>query len=360
MSDPITVTNLTQVGRINAPDPNQPRVFITYNADFTANADITLDFTIVNQQQVYGIPRALFIDNGSNPNEVEVSISQTDMFFTIPAYAEGYFKLDAAQNSRINFVTTGGATDKVTITVYNYEIPPNVWYKFGAFDTGKPVKVEGTQPKGTDMDTADNNYPVYAAGADNAGILRPLLTDNTGRLIIVGSGAGGQVFGPDADGVPPTQPPVLNAGFDGVNVQTFLTDAGGRQSIKIEDGLDIAQGAVADAAVTNPAASGSVIALLKGLLTFLGFSSTSTRSSVAAAATDTLILAANANRKVATIYNDSVEILYLGLGTTAAATNNFTTQVAAGGYYEVPSKYTGQIRGIWAAASGNARVTEVA
>lgn len=37
----------------------------------------------------------------------------------------------------------------------------------------------------------------------------------------------------------------------------------------IADGSDVTQGAKADAAVTNPASSGSVIALLKGLLTKL-------------------------------------------------------------------------------------------
>jgi hypothetical protein len=87
--------------------------------------------------------------------------------------------------------------------------------------------------------------------------------------------------------------------------------------------------------------------------------STGTRSSVAGAASDTLILASNASRLGATIYNDSTAILYLGLGTTAASTTNYTLQIAANGYYETPADFTGQIRGIWASATGNARVTEL-
>lgn len=331
MSDPITVTNLTQVGRINAPDPNQPRVFITYNADFSTSADITLDFTVVNQQQVFGIPRALFIDNGSNPNEVEVAISQTDMFFTVPAFAEGYFKLDAAQNSRINFVTTGGATDKVTITVYNYEIPPNVWYKFGPINTDKALKVQGTQPTGTDMDTADNNYPVLFAGVQADGTLTRVRVDSQGRLDFTSS---------------------INIG-----------------AVTIADGGDVTQGAIADAAVTNPTSSATVVSLLKGILsiilTYFGsngyFSrpSTATKTSVAGATADTSILASKANRKGATIYNDSTAIMYISLGAAAASTTSFTTQIAAGGYYEVPSYYTGAIRAVWSTATGNARVTEI-
>lgn len=341
MSDPITVTNLTQVGRINAPDPSQPRVFITYNADFASSADITLDFTVVNQQQVFGIPRALFIDNGSNPEEVEVSISQTDMYFTVPAFSEGYFKLDAAQNSRINFVTIGGATDKVTITIYNYEIPPNVWYKFGTFNTDKPIKVQGTQPTGTDMDTADNNNPVLAGGVDNTGALRRLLTDNTGRLLIVGSGAGNQVYGPDAEGVPPTQPPVLVAGWDGTDLYTLKTNASGELIID-----------TAGSGLATEAKQDDIIAELAK-------PTTGTRTSVAAATGDTPILASNANRKGATIYNDSTAIMYLALGAAAASTTDYTTQIAAGGYYEVPAAYTGAIRAVWASATGNARVTEL-
>ena len=86
---------------------------------------------------------------------------------------------------------------------------------------------------------------------------------------------------------------------------------------------------------------------------------TTTRSSVAGAAADTLILASNANRRGATVYNDSTAILYLALGTAAASTTDFTVKMVADAYFEVPFSYTGQIRGIWASATGNARVGEV-
>lgn len=86
---------------------------------------------------------------------------------------------------------------------------------------------------------------------------------------------------------------------------------------------------------------------------------TGTRSSVSAAVADTLVLAANTARKGATIFNESTAILYLGLGTTAVSTTSYTVQVPAGGYYEVPFSFSGQIRGYWAAANGSARVTEL-
>lgn len=88
-------------------------------------------------------------------------------------------------------------------------------------------------------------------------------------------------------------------------------------------------------------------------------SSTVTRANVAGAAVSTTILAANSGRNGATVYNDSSAVLYLELGSAAASTTNFTIAMAANSYYEVPFGYTGQLTGIWASATGAARVTEL-
>jgi hypothetical protein len=84
------------------------------------------------------------------------------------------------------------------------------------------------------------------------------------------------------------------------------------------------------------------------------------RTSAPAAAVDTSLLPANANRYGATIYNDADKTLYLALGTIAASASNFTCKVLAGGYYETPFTYTGAIRGLWdPAPTGAARISEV-
>lgn len=84
-----------------------------------------------------------------------------------------------------------------------------------------------------------------------------------------------------------------------------------------------------------------------------------TQTSVASANSDTTILAANSARRMATVFNDSTAILYLLLAIGTSSNTNYTVQVAAGGYYELPGYYTGVIKGIWASANGNARVTEI-
>ena len=86
---------------------------------------------------------------------------------------------------------------------------------------------------------------------------------------------------------------------------------------------------------------------------------TGTHSNVNDTASSTTILASNAARLGATFFNDSTTTLYLKCGATASTTS-FTTQLAPGGYYELPQPaYTGIVDGIWSAdASGAVRVTE--
>ncbi len=87
-------------------------------------------------------------------------------------------------------------------------------------------------------------------------------------------------------------------------------------------------------------------------------STVSAVTSVASSASNVTILALNAQRRGATICNDSTAVLYLKLGATASTTS-FTVKMLADAYYEVPAQYTGIIDGIWASANGSARVTEI-
>jgi hypothetical protein len=89
-------------------------------------------------------------------------------------------------------------------------------------------------------------------------------------------------------------------------------------------------------------------------------SSTSTITSVAGAASSTSLLASNANRKGAYFFNDSTATLYLAFA-GSASTSTYTVQIVSNGFYEMPnpSVYTGAIFGIWSAANGNVRITEL-
>jgi hypothetical protein len=81
-------------------------------------------------------------------------------------------------------------------------------------------------------------------------------------------------------------------------------------------------------------------------------------TNVAGSASSVTLLAANLSRTGATIFNDSTASLYVKFGSTASTTS-FTVRLFTNDYYEVPAGYNGIITGIWASASGAARITEL-
>lgn len=156
--------------------------------------------------------------------------------------------------------------------------------------------------------------PVRIGGSDGTNT-RDILTDSSGRQIIVGAAASGAAVAGN---------PVLMAGSDGTNARTLSTDNTGKLQVV--------------ANVTK--------------------ASTGTSSNVASSASNVTLLSSNSNRLGATIYNDSTKKLYLKLGATASLTS-FSVLLSPQGYFEVPFDYTGIIDGIWDAVNGAARVTEL-
>lgn len=89
-------------------------------------------------------------------------------------------------------------------------------------------------------------------------------------------------------------------------------------------------------------------------------SESATVTAVSASITVVDLLAAQSTRRSASIFNNATTRLYLKLGTGASLTS-FSAYLEPGGYYEIPTAYTGVITGIWAAAdaTGKAMVTEM-
>lgn len=89
-------------------------------------------------------------------------------------------------------------------------------------------------------------------------------------------------------------------------------------------------------------------------------SSTSTVTSVSSSATNVTLLSSNAARRAAYFYNDSTQVAYVKLGTTAS-TSSYTLQMAPLSFatIDLDPVYTGRVDALWAAANGNMRVTEL-
>jgi hypothetical protein len=136
--------------------------------------------------------------------------------------------------------------------------------------------------------------------------------------------------------------------------------------VSIADGANVAQGTTTDASSAN-----TQIGLLKAIKAYLAgtltvtanpqASATATVTSVSGVAADTSLIASNTSRKGISFYNDSTAILYLLFGTGVASTNNYTVQIPAQGFFEMPVApvYTGGFHGIWAAANGSVKITEL-
>ena len=86
---------------------------------------------------------------------------------------------------------------------------------------------------------------------------------------------------------------------------------------------------------------------------------TSTLTSVASSVTSVTLLASNAARRRMIIVNDGTKTLFVAFAATATATA-FTVAIAGNNTYQGQmDDYTGIVTGIWSAANGSARVTEI-
>lgn len=85
-----------------------------------------------------------------------------------------------------------------------------------------------------------------------------------------------------------------------------------------------------------------------------------TLTNVTASASAVDLFAAAGGVSLRIVVNDSTATLYLKYGAGASATS-YTARLDPSGQYEFPPPvYTGQVTGIWTAANGAARCTEVA
>lgn len=109
---------------------------------------------------------------------------------------------------------------------------------------------------------------------------------------------------------------------------------------------------------TMSASTPVVIASDQSVIPISQLSTTGTTSQVSSSATNVTLLASNASRKGATIYNDSTKLLYVKYGATAT-TSNFSALMRQGDYLEIPYGYQGIIDGIWSSVNGSARITEL-
>lgn len=85
---------------------------------------------------------------------------------------------------------------------------------------------------------------------------------------------------------------------------------------------------------------------------------TVTQSTFTSTTASTSLVAASANRKTLTVFNEGAGMLYVSVGATCTSTS-YQVRLSAGDYWECPSNQTSLAHTAVFATSGNARVTEV-
>ena len=152
------------------------------------------------------------------------------------------------------------------------------------------------------------------------------------------------------DGVGTVTKGIAILGQDGTNPQAIKTDANGELQVDVLTMPTVTVTAT-NLDIRDLTSSSDSVSIVEQK------SATGTQSNVAGSATSVTLLSSNANRLGASIVNDSAAILYVKMGTTASATD-YAVRMYPNDYFEVPFNYTGRIDGIWASATGSARVTE--
>jgi hypothetical protein len=178
----LSANQLSAIGVLGVERSQGARVIVPFDVDFTgANNQTIIDLTLHQASFQFTEPRTLFFDNSANPSVVIVTVGQTEQEFPIPANAAGYFPLAAQNNSRIAFNSVGGATGLCSGQLYNYNVPPQVWYEAGipvVITGATPVIVENTpaQPVPTTVQNtvattvADGANSTLGARADPIGV----------------------------------------------------------------------------------------------------------------------------------------------------------------------------------------------
>jgi hypothetical protein len=168
---------------------------------------------------------------------------------------------------------------------------------------------------------------------------------------------------------------VANIDVNGIQVKTDFAAGGNIQHLKLVDGTPDSTAPIVGStengiwvdvrrimgvlSVTGPLTDAQLRAA--ALPVALRGAPNAVTANVASSIASVVIRAAQVARRGLIVFNDSTSRLYLKYGAGASPTS-FTVRIEPEGYWELPynaEPYTGLVEGIWEAANGFARVTEV-
>lgn len=111
----------------NVAIPDEGPKVIRADLDFSALDNIDIEGLLATTTGFMSYVQGVFIDNQTNPNPVELKCSVTGQIITCPATSQGYFPLLITNPPRFNASTTPAADLRVLMFFYNVPIQPMVW-----------------------------------------------------------------------------------------------------------------------------------------------------------------------------------------------------------------------------------------
>lgn len=191
------VSNIQPTGVQSETSPNTARQSIPFNiplANASAAFDYLFDFQLAQAQYQFDAVRTMFADNSLNPSSLLVAVSGSLQQFPIPPFSAGYFNVSSStQSKQIEVTSVGGATGKVYLEFYNYEIAPDVWTGFAPFIPGISVTTKPAVGAPT-----PRNFVLVGGTAHN--VFPAVTTPNQKRFRNFGGGSAWYNMSVTADG----------------------------------------------------------------------------------------------------------------------------------------------------------------
>lgn len=342
---------------------------------FTANyfgcQQINLIVNVVNAPTGTGTPTLTFTIQEVDPGNGTTTFGNSASTVGITAAGVYTAVLTNTHSSamKVSWTVTGTTPSftGVYVTISTKGTPDTQVVSGTVTATNSSVGTDGAAALG--FDTQVGGKVTTAAPAYSNGNLNALSLTTLGGLRIDGVYATGTTNAAAADAM-------VSGGYVTTAAPTYTTGQLNPLSLDTSGNLRVLVGnaSLAVTQSTSPwivAGGGTVGTPASGVVTIQGITgmtpvvvttnkaTTSAFTTVAGATSSTAILAANANRMSASIYNATNKNMYVLCNSGAASLSNYSILLMQGSYWEVPTDYQGAINAIWAAGvSGNANVTE--
>lgn len=120
--------NTFPVGNGYAPRISEggPRAAVI-NLDFTTDAIVTADFTVIQDAGALSFLQSIFVDNSQNPNALTLVFDQTNQRIVVPAQAAGVWPVVAPISTKLTATTTPGVGIVCPIIGLNMPMPLTQW-----------------------------------------------------------------------------------------------------------------------------------------------------------------------------------------------------------------------------------------